>query len=382
MQRNQKIEALERAKAIASQISNPELEAFKAAGGKVVGCFDPDTPVEILESMGLMPYGMRGTGAEGTEYADAYFKQLTCEFVRTTYQQIKAGQYAFLDGAVIYNCCDHMRRIYDNYKVEKDSPCYSFIYLPKKRDELGYDFYKKEVKNFIKATEERFGVTFSKENLAKAIAESNKTRALVRELYALRKGEAVYLTGAELVDVLQAGQSIPRAKYNALLRDVIDQVKASGETFKPARRLMYAAGHACKAELVEALESQGGLVVVDDFSFGLRSAALDITMEDCALCSLLKYYYWQKPTMPRVFGTQDARIDRVMKLVEEYKVDGVVTARVTMCDLWAFEQYMLADAFNAKNIPHLDLEVNYILDGIGQIRTRVQAFVENLSKRF
>ena len=53
-----------------------------------------------------------------------------------------------------------------------------------------------------------------------------------------------------------------------------------------------------------------------------------------------------------------------------------------MCDVWAFEQYMLNDLFDEKDIPHLALEVNYILDGLGQIRTRVQAFVENCPKRY
>lgn len=71
----------------------------------------------------------------------------------------------------------------------------------------------------------------------------------------------------------------------------------------------------------------------------------------------------------------------LLKTVNDWKVDGVITARLTMCDLWAFEQYMMRDALEAAGIPCLELEVNYILDGLGQIRTRVQAFVENCPKR-
>ena len=74
-------------------------------------------------------------------------------------------------------------------------------------------------------------------------------------------------------------------------------------------------------------------------------------------------------------------MQEVLKLIDDYKVDGVISARLTMCDLWAFEQYMLTDVLEAHDIPHLALEVNYILDGLGQIRTRVQAFVENCPKR-
>ncbi len=85
--------------------------------------------------------------------------------------------------------------------------------------------------------------------------------------------------------------------------------------------------------------------------------------------------------MPRAFGTQDRRFDDYLRLFDEYKADGIVSARVTMCDLWAFEQYMLAETLRKKGIPGLELEINYIMDGVGQIRTRVQAFVENLPRR-
>jgi benzoyl-CoA reductase/2-hydroxyglutaryl-CoA dehydratase subunit BcrC/BadD/HgdB len=52
-----------------------------------------------------------------------------------------------------------------------------------------------------------------------------------------------------------------------------------------------------------------------------------------------------------------------------------------MCDLWAFEQYMLANLLREKDIPSLELEINYLMDSVGQVRTRVQAFVENLPRR-
>ena len=52
-----------------------------------------------------------------------------------------------------------------------------------------------------------------------------------------------------------------------------------------------------------------------------------------------------------------------------------------MCDLWAFEQYMLANFLRDNDIPSLELEVNYVMDGVGQVKTRVQAFVENLPQR-
>ena len=381
MQRQKNLPALEKLQAAAKTIKNPELDAFKAAGGKIVGCFTPETPVEILEAAGLLPFDMRGTGADGTEYSDAYFRQLTCDFVRSTFNQVLAGEYDFLDGAVLYNNCDHMRRIFDNWKTVAGSPAYHLFYLPKKRDNAAFDLYREEIDKLIAATEKKFGVKITAEKLAAAVRESNKTRALIRELYEMRKAEAVKIDGAEMAAVLTAAGSLPRAKFNVLLTELISELKATDESMTPRRRLMLVSGHANKPEFIEALESQGGLIVADLAADGFKNAAVDIEETGDPLEAICDFYFWKKPAMPRVLGTQDDRMQTLLKTVNDWKVDGVITARLTMCDLWAFEQYMMRDALEAAGIPCLELEVNYILDGLGQIRTRVQAFVENCPKR-
>ena len=66
MNRTKPIAALEKARAYAATLNNASIEAFKAAGGKVIGTFDPEVPFEIFEAAGLMPFGLRGTGATST----------------------------------------------------------------------------------------------------------------------------------------------------------------------------------------------------------------------------------------------------------------------------------------------------------------------------
>ena len=204
---------------------------------------------------------------------------------------------------------------------------------------------------------------------------------MIRQLYELRKGDEVLIDGTEVMNVLTAGESMPRAEYNAMLTELIAELKAGGESVKPRRRLMLLSGHANTAELLSALESQGALIVVDDASNGLRMAEKDISEEGDPFAALCDFYFNVKTPMPRAFGTQDRRFETYLRLFDEYRADGIVSARVTMCDLWAFEQYMLANLLREKDIPSLELEINYLMDSVGQVRTRVQAFVENLPRR-
>ncbi len=381
MKRSQPIAVLEKAKAYARSLNNSSIEAFKAQGGKVIGTFDPEVPFEIFEAAGFMPFALRGTGATSTEYADKYFKQLTCDFTRSMFNELIRGQYEFLDGAVVYNCCDHMRRIDDNWKTLPHAKNFHFLYIPKRWDALTYPRFCEEIKSLIWSVEETYGVSITAEKLSAAIAESNKTRALIRELYELRKGDKIYLDGLEMMSVLSAGESMPRAEFNAMLAELIASLKEGAETIKSRRRLMLLSGHANTAELLEAIESQGALVVIDDAANGIRMAEKDITEMGDPFEALCNFYFNVKTPMPRAFGTQDRRFDVYMRLFDEYRADGIVSARVTMCDLWAFEQYMLANLLREKDIPSLELEINYLMDSVGQVRTRIQAFVENLPSR-
>ena len=359
-------------------LENELVRQFRRSGGKVVGVFDPETPVEILEAAGCMTFAFRSAGEGSTELADAYFKQIICEYTRMTFNQILDERYAFLDGAVFYNNCDHMRRIFDNWLLaQKDSPAYCFFYSPKKRADRAFPFYQAEIAKLVEKTEQRFDVKITPDKLAQAIREVNRTRKLVCQLYELRKGDEVYLDGAEMADVLTAVRSIPRQAANTMLEALVTELKA-GDSFRPRHRLMYASHHADRSELMQVIEKEGDIIVVDSLAAGLQGSDVLVKEEGDPMDAILRHYFYEKAPQPRNGYTEDIRKERVLKLIEDYRVEGVVSARLAFCDLWAFEQFMMMGYLKDKGIRHLQLEVGYNLANEGQIRTRMQAFIESL----
>ena len=63
---------------------------------------------------------------------------------------------------------------------------------------------------------------------------------------------------------------------------------------------------------------------------------------------------------------------------QTYYANGVILERLAFCDLWGFEQFTLSNDFKEWGIPLLMLDREYILSGVGQLRTRVQAFLETI----
>jgi benzoyl-CoA reductase/2-hydroxyglutaryl-CoA dehydratase subunit BcrC/BadD/HgdB len=135
-------------------------------------------------------------------------------------------------------------------------------------------------------------------------------------------------------------------------------------------------------EYVKIIEDQGGLVVTDSTCFGSRIMWKDIA-EDASdpIRALAQYYVADRHSCPRTFGDNERRAAFVRDMIRDFKVDGVVGERLTFCDQWGFAQYSIEKDFKEYGIPYLFLEREYVLGGVGQMRTRVQAFLETLGSR-
>lgn len=167
-----KSKALEEFTKAADTLVNPEIESWRKQGGKVVGYFCSAVPEEIVTAAGLMPFRMRATGSEGTVLSDAYFSNINCSFPRHCFNTALLGKYDFLEGVICISSCDHLRRVYDNWKRYVKTPFLEMLSLPRKTDELQVGWYHDELLNLRKSLEKHFGVKITDERLKEAIQSS------------------------------------------------------------------------------------------------------------------------------------------------------------------------------------------------------------------
>jgi benzoyl-CoA reductase/2-hydroxyglutaryl-CoA dehydratase subunit BcrC/BadD/HgdB len=67
-------------------------------------------------------------------------------------------------------------------------------------------------------------------------------------------------------------------------------------------------------------------------------------------------------------------------LYHEFNCDGIVGERLMFCDQWLVEHFMLDHDLKKENVPFLKLDREYITSGTGQLRTRIQAFLETIGR--
>jgi len=362
-------------------VVNSSIEQWKKQGGKIVGYFCSAVPEEMIMAAGFLHVRMRATGSTGTELSDAYYSSINCSFPRHCFNMALSGDFDFLDGLICMNTCDHVRRIYDNWKVAVKTPYIEVLSFPRKNTEVQVDWYKDELTLWKERMEKHFRVEIIDENLWGAIKVSNEKRRLQRKLYNLRKKEKPPITGAESLAVMVAGTAMPAERYNKLLTELLDELGQSEGNSAYRARLMVIGGILDDPAYMEVLEDLGGLVVTDSSCFGTRIMWEDID-EDAndPIAALARYYVADRPSCPRMYGDQHKRAEFIREMIREFKVDGVIGEQLKFCDNWIVEHYMNELDFKDAGIPFLKLEREYIVSGIGQLRTRVQAFIEMMGR--
>ena len=73
------------------------------------------------------------------------------------------------------------------------------------------------------------------------------------------------------------------------------------------------------------------------------------------------------------------RLELLGRLIDEYKVDGVVEMTLQACHTYNVESFDIRRFVNEeKGIPYINVETDYSQADIGQLNTRIAAFIEML----
>ncbi|MGW8321219.1 MAG: 2-hydroxyacyl-CoA dehydratase subunit D, partial [Thermodesulfobacteriota bacterium] len=207
----------------------------------------------------------------------------------------------------------------------------------------------------------------------------NETRALLARLDGLRKNDPPALSGAEHMQIILAGMSIPREVLNEKLEGLLPELedRQSGEPGRP--RLLVVGGACDVPEFIRFIEERGANIVADGLCFGMRNyrGSIDESVED-PVAAIVERYTSREPC-PAVINSFDSSFEVLKEVISEWRIDGIVCARLKFCDHWAGRRKRLTDRLCVDGVPLLDLEREYNTAGSGQIGTRVQAFLEMLS---
>jgi len=364
---------------MAQSLSNAEVLSWKENGGPIIGLQCSGIPEEIIHAAGILPMRVRASNLPNTKNADAHLHRINCSYTRSVLEALLTGQLDFLDGLVTANTCDHHFRLVS--EIEDKSPLKFFHYFRMNHTlgPGGKEWLLQEMNKLAEQLEGAFNVSISEDNLRETISIYNQTRGLMNRINDLRKKEPPLLTGMEFMNIVLTGMSIPRKMFNQKLEALLPELEKRERSDHLLPRLLMIGGACDSPDFIDFIESRGAHIVADGLCFGLRHymGLIDEKAEN-PLEAIADRYLTLLPCPAMIDGLEHS-YEILKTIIEESKVQGIVSARLKFCDHFAGGRKLLADRLRQdQSIPVIELEREYNTTKSGQLSTRIQAFLELL----
>lgn len=367
----------------------------RKTGKKIVGTFCLFVPDEIIFAAGADRIILCGGKNDTISIAEEYLPRNLCPLVKSSFGSIvnkgcsgisSCPHFGLVNMVVAENTCDSKKKMYE--LLEDYVPTY-VIDLPQRPDSPeALNYFLAELNKFKGAMERLTGNKVTVEQLKKEIESSNETRKLFHRLYNLRKMDPPPMSGLDVLKILQKQYFLSPDELKKSLRMLIREVE-QGEADRESTdrepvdmehrpRIMVSgcpmAGGNTKVP--EIIESKGGIIVAEESCTGTRSF-WDLVDESKDPMLALAERYIKIPCS--CMSPNKRRIDNILELAREFKVDGVVYYTLQFCHGYNIEKYKIQQALKKEGIPMLAIETDYRNSDVEQIGLRVDAFMEMLS---
>jgi benzoyl-CoA reductase/2-hydroxyglutaryl-CoA dehydratase subunit BcrC/BadD/HgdB len=335
-------------------------------------------PEEVILAAGMIPRRIipRARPSE----ADAHIHPNTCYYIKSLLAEGLSGNASSSDAFVIANSCDGMRRLFDLWNEYVDSVPALFIDVPKKKDADSIEFFASELQRLSDKLETDFGgAKLTDERLNDAIATCNEVRTLVGEVHTLQRDKGSNVRGRAVFDLCLGSAEIHPAEFADKLREFIFEASTAIDAGEE-RRVVLAGNVMYRPDLVDMIEDAGGRVVAVDTCLGVRHFDGLVKEDAPDPMRALAERYLVEVSCPRMEGI-DERTRRLQQLAIDCAADAVIYSTVKFCDLHLYDVPYMQDEFKRTGTPYLYLENDYEWSGLGQMKTRVEAFLAMTGER-
>jgi benzoyl-CoA reductase/2-hydroxyglutaryl-CoA dehydratase subunit BcrC/BadD/HgdB len=373
-----------------------EIREFKAQGGHVIGFACMLAPVELILAAGAIPVRIDSGFYTPSKIGDRIVPVEVCPVVRSMIGLAMAELYPYLemcDVIISPNTCDGKTKVCE---ILTDAFPVWEMNVPRVKDTpQAKKYWLEQVKEIKGKIEKLTGRAITRKAMRTAIKTTLAATAASRRLLDLRKGSPL-ISGrdAMLVDQMSYFDDLPRwTEKTNLLCDELEK-KASEKTYvapEDTPRILLTGSPMIWPDcwkipnLIEESKPQG-LIVADEFCSGDRIYYDPVGVDEGSTGDMLKAIAERYilpctcPCFTSEDGNQD-RIDKLLTLVKDYKISGVIYHVIRGCHLYAMEYMRLKRLFEKEKIPIYYLDTEYSREDSGQMKTRIEAFLEMLATK-
>ena len=363
-----------------------KVKELKDKGEKICGAFCQYTPSEIIYAAGLYQVALCGRSPDPIKTAETRLPANLCPLIKASYGHAleESCPYAYFSDVVVgETTCDGKKKMYELLGELKPM---QVIHLPNVPDyERSLEMWTEEIRAFANGLEEKFNVTITDDMLNESIEWCNKERIQAARIYELGKYDPPAITGTKMNDIMEGEQYMfdREAKYNKI-NDILDQCEKNWHDgiypYEPdpnrPRLIVSGGGYGgVSAKTINVMEELGGAIVCYEGCCGISSRRR-LVDEDRSRDPYVRIAEKYIEVPCAVVSPNYRRMDQVRETIKEWHADGYVSITLHSCNPFAIETENIRRVCEEMDIPLLHIETDFYPGDAGQIRTRIEAFLE------
>ncbi len=364
-----------------------ELVDAKATGHPVVGTFCVYVPEEIVLAADGVCVGLCAGAEFGFEEAEKLLPRNTCSLIKSFFgfKLNKVCPYIEASSLIVgETTCDGKKKAYEIFK--EIQPNLYVMELPQMKHPHDRDLLKSEYQRFLAAMEELSGVRIDAARLKKGIEIANNKRKALHRLAKLRAADPAPISGLDALLIYQVSFYDDPVRFTASVNQLCDEleerVKEGKGVFPEGTPRVLVSGCPMAVpnwKLPAVVETSGAVIVGEESCIGERGLQNLVDESGGTLDELMDAVvdrYFQIDCA--VFTPNEGRLDHVKQMAKDYHADGVIHYALQFCSPYVIESYPVEQGLIGDGLPTLRIETDYSQEDLGQLRTRVEAFVETL----
>jgi benzoyl-CoA reductase/2-hydroxyglutaryl-CoA dehydratase subunit BcrC/BadD/HgdB len=360
-----------------------ELNEHRDKGGKVVGTFCLFVPDEVILAAQAIGVGLCAGSQFWVEDGETVLPRNLCPLIKA-FMGAKVGgtcpYFQSCDMVIGETTCDGKKKAWEI--LEEYVPVH-VMDLPQMKRDKDYAYWMDEIKLLIEKIEDLTGNKITVDSLKKAIKTVNAKRRALKRLYNLRKNVPSPISGLDCLLISQIAFYDDPARFTQKLNELCDELdeKIKNTVNNGKKRILLTGTPMALPnwKLHSIIEGLNAQVVVEETCTGTRYFENEVSEEGDTIEALINNLASRYLDINcACFTPNNGRIDDIIKYVDEYNADGVIDSNLSFCHTYAVEHKTVNEALKNKNIPVMHIETDYSTEDSGQIKTRVEAFLEML----
>jgi len=363
-----------------------DLIKAKTEGRKIIG-YTPGgfLPEELVIASGAIPVGLiRGGDHAMVELSSAYICRWIDTFCRGQIGYAVSGEdpyYNVIYLLVVPMTDNHIRAIMDVVDYNTNIDVFPFG-VPHMKDNLSIDYYSKGIARLKKKLEELTGIEITEPKLREAIDLCNRERELLKEISLMRKSQSVPISSRDFVALNHASFLADKRVMVDILESLVKELKEGAAPVKEGPRVLLTGSTLALGDgkVLDLTEGAGGVIVVEEFAEGIRPYWENVNPNGDLMAALVDGHFTRR-VPPAWFRPGRERLDFLVKLSKDFNVDGVIWYQLMYRESYKTESYYFPDILNRETgLSMLTLESDYDAAEVGQLRTRIETFIESIGR--